>query len=240
MTRRKVIALLLAGGRGCRIHSERPKQFMEVAGMPVIAYAMHTFQQHASVDAVYVVCAAEWEHFVRETARAAGVDKFAGTFPAGATSLQSLRHGVEGLRAIYGRSNPVVLTHEAVRPLLSAEMVSRNLHTCSVYGNAITAVQSNEAYMMSDDGVSSRDCFPRERLYRAQTPQTFGLDTLMEAFRQGDLLGVRHSQSLYTFISTVLPGYALYIAPGSESNFKLTFPEDFDTFAAILAYRARR
>ena len=60
----QIVALLLAGGHGCRIHSDRPKQFMEVAGIPVIAYTMRTLQEHPDVDAVYVVCTAEWEDFV--------------------------------------------------------------------------------------------------------------------------------------------------------------------------------
>ena len=51
----QIVALLLAGGHGCRIHSDRPKQFMEVAGIPVIAYTMRTLQEHPDVDAVYVV-----------------------------------------------------------------------------------------------------------------------------------------------------------------------------------------
>ena len=141
----QIVALLLAGGHGCRIHSDRPKQFMEVAGIPVIAYTMRTLQEHPDVDAMYVVCAAEWEDFVRETARVAGVDKLRGTFPAGGTSLQSVKNGVEGLRGVYGGRNPVVLTHEAVRPLLSREMIDCNLRTFHAYGNAITAVRSNMA-----------------------------------------------------------------------------------------------
>ena len=105
------------------------------------------------------------------------------------------------------------------------------------YGNAITAVRSNEAYMVSEDGTSSRECIPRERLYRAQTPQTFYLDDLTEAFREATRKGMCDSQSLYTFMSDVFPGRALHIAPGSELNFKLTVPEDFDTLEAILSYR---
>lgn len=233
----QIVALLLAGGHGCRIHSDRPKQFMEVAGIPVIAYTMRTLQEHPDVDAVYVVCAAEWEDFVRETARVAGVDKLRGTFPAGGTSLQSVKNGVEGLGGVYGGRNPVVLTHEAVRPLLSREMIDCNLRTFHAYGNAITAVRSNEAYMVSEDGTSSRECIPRERLYRAQTPQTFYLDDLTEAFREATRKGMCDSQSLYTFMSDVFPGRALHIAPGSELNFKLTVPEDFDTLEAILSYR---
>lgn len=232
-----VVALLLAGGHGRRIPGGRPKQFMEVAGHPVIAYVMRTFQCHPGVDAVYVVCAAEWEDFVRTTARAEGIAKLAGTFPAGGTSLQSVRNGVEGLQAVYGAANPAVMVHEAVRPLLSDELVTLNLRTFGAFGDAITAVRSNEAYMVSEDGVSSHECIPRERLSRAQTPQTFRLAELVEAFHEADHRGIADSQSLYTFMAEVFPGRVLHIAPGSELNFKLTIPEDLDILEAILEHR---
>ena len=94
--------------------------------------------------------------------------------------------------------------------------------------------------MVSPDGIGSDECIPRELLHRAQTPITFCLDDLAEAFRQADLAKICRSQSLYTLITEVFPGKRLYISPGSELNFKLTLPEDIEILKAILAYRKAR
>ena len=135
---------------------------------------------------------------------------------------------------------PAVLTHEAVRPLVTDEIISLNLNTFRTHGNAVTAVRSQEAYMVSPDGISSGKCIPRELLYRAQTPITFSLDDLTEAFRRAKQIQISRSQSLYTLITEVFPLKKLYISPGSELNFKLTLPEDIETLKALLTYRKQK
>ncbi|MCD8318740.1 MAG: 2-C-methyl-D-erythritol 4-phosphate cytidylyltransferase [Paraprevotella sp.] len=234
------VVLLLAGGHGYRMHSSRPKQFMEIAGTPVIFHTLQVFQQHPDIDRIYVVCSPEWKDFVETTVRKGGIDKFGGTFPAGETSIDSLRNGIRGLQKEWRDKKPAVLTHEAVRPLVSAEVISLNLHTFHTHGNAITAIRSHEAYMVSPDGISSESSIPREHLYRAQTPQTFYLNDLTETFHRADSLHLSNSQSLYTLMSEVRSHQPLYIAPGSEQNFKLTLPEDLEVLEAILAYRRRQ
>lgn len=106
--------------------------------------------------------------------------------------------------------------------------------------SSVTAVRSQEAYMVSPDGISSGKCIPRELLYRAQTPITFSLDDLTEAFRRAKQIQISRSQSLYTLITEVFPLKKLYISPGSELNFKLTLPEDIETLKALLTYRKQK
>lgn len=236
MTDSANVVLLLAGGRGYRMRGDRPKQFMEVAGAPVIVHTMRVFELHPEIHRIYVVCSPEWAGYVAEEARRAGIGKFRRTFEAGETSFDSLRNGVEGLCAEAGPGNPAVVTHEAVRPLLPAEAVTRNLALFRACGNAVTAVRSHETYMVSPDGRSSTSHLPRELLYRAQTPLTFRLAELSEAFRRARAAGVTWSQSLYTLMAEVFPGKEFFIAPGSERNFKLTLPEDLEAMEALLQY----
>ncbi len=233
------VVLLLAGGHGYRMHSTCPKQFMEIAGEPVISYTMQTFERHPETDRIYVVCNPEWFGFVEEAARKAGIRKFRKSFAAGQSSIDSLRNGIEGLSAESDMENPTVLTHEAVRPLISDDIITLNLRTFRTYGNAVTAVKSHEAYMISRDGISSAGSIPREALHRAQTPLTFCLNELKEILRKADETNNRQSQSLYTLITEVFPEKKLYISPGSERNFKLTLPEDVETLQALLACRKK-
>lgn len=241
MNRKKHIVMLLAGGCGQRMHSNRPKQFMEIGGTPVILHTMCTFQQHEMIDQIYVVCAPEWESFIIQHAKAAQINKFTDVFPAGETSYDSLRNGINGLSAsIKDEENPIILVHEAVRPLVSPDIITQNIRTCHTYGNAITAIRSNEAYMVSHDGHCSEGHLPRETLFRAQTPQTFPLHELKDFFRKADEQGLSTSQSLFTLVREIYPEKPLFISSGSELNFKITHPEDIETLKAILAYRRNK
>ena len=238
MSKVKNIVLLLAGGCGQRMHSDCPKQFMKIDGVPVILHTMRAFQEHTAIDDIYVVCAPEWKDFVVACTLSGKITKFAGTFSAGETSFNSLQNGIKGLNAIFKNDeNPTVIVHEAVRPLIDSNIISRNLHTFQTYGNAITATRSNEAYMESSNGISSNRSLPRETLYKAQTPQTFSLDELNNMFRAADEKNIKTSQSLFTLVREVCPERELYISPGSELNFNITHPEDIETLKAIISYQ---
>lgn len=237
MNKTPYIVLLLAGGKGCRMHSDRPKQFLEVAGATVISYPLKAFQQHDEIDKIYVVCSQEWSDLVHQIAQKENITKFIRTLPAGSTSIDSIRNGIEGIRKDNENTNPVVMLHEAVRPLISSDIITQNLQTFREKGNAITAIRSHEAYMVSTDGISSTASIPREELYRAQTPQTFCLKDIETAFDLADRQGLQDSQSLYTLMTETLKEQPLYMAQGSELNFKVTVPEDIKTLKAILTYR---
>lgn len=234
MDRSPHILLLLAGGEGNRMKGDCPKQFREVSGKPVIAYSLRTFQMHPGIDKIYVVCKPEWSDFVAQTIKKEGITKFVAALPAGVLSIDSIRNGMAGIRRDYPDENPMVMLHEAARPLVSYEIISNNIATFELKGNAITAIRSHEAYMVSDDGESSVGCIPREQLFRAQTPQTFSLQEIEEAIAEtADSEGSPH-QSLYTMMASRAGSRPIYISPGDDLNFKLTVSDDLKLMKALL------
>lgn len=235
----KVIALLLAGGHGCRMHRERPKQFIEVDGKPVFLYTMQAFEQHPEVDEIFLVCENEWKGYVSEQTKQAGVHKFSGIFQAGNTSLESLRNGIQGIAdTLTSTRDIIIMTHDSVRPLISKQLITDNLQICRQKGNAIAGITSCEAYIVSSDGDMFEGMISREALYRAQTPQTFYLEDLQKIFRQAKQEGITHSQSLYTLAATL--NWPLHISKGEELNFKITIPTDIDIFQAIVSYQKKK
>lgn len=127
---------------------------------------LQAFQRHPEIDRIYVVCNPEWNEFVRTTARNGRISKLHTLFPAGDTSIASLRNGIAGLHAELGEQNPAVLTHEAVRPLVTDEIISLNLNTFRTHGNAVTAVRSQEAYMVSPTGFLRESASTRTAVSR--------------------------------------------------------------------------
>lgn len=228
------IVLLLAGGVGSRISDKCPKQFIEIDGESVLLHTMRAFQQHPDIAGIYVVCALKWEDYVKGQASKGGIVKFKGTFVSGATAAMSIRNGLTGLMSLYAmeQEETVVLVHDAVRPFVNYEIIGRNIQVCQEKGNAITAIYSNEAYMLTHDGIQSDRGIAREELMRAQTPQTFYLKDLDGIMQKTKELEIEDFQSLYTLCLEV--GYGpLFVAKGDSLNFKLTEPKDIKIYQAL-------
>ncbi len=226
------IALLLAGGNGVRMNTKRPKQFLQIDGESILLHTMRAFQRHPLIQDIYVVCADEWMVSVEQEAKEGGIRKFRSAIQGGVTGFDSLRNGIKALADTAVDSSALVLVHDAVRPLITQDIISRNIAVCLTHGNAITALGSNEAFLISKDEKSSTEYIPREGILRAQTPHTFPLATLKQMMEQAKERGITHSQSLFTLANEV--GFTpLYIAQGDTLNFKITVPQDILIYQAL-------
>ena len=228
------IALLLAGGLGSRLSDKCPKQFIEIDGESVLLHTMRAFQQHPDVTDIHVVSLPRWQEYVEGQVRRGGITKFRGTLPAGQTAYRSICHGIEGLQQAYQEQaeDCIVLVHDAVRPLISYEIISRNIQVCRTRGNAITGLWSNEAYLCTTDGLESGDYIQRERLMRAQTPHTFPLTELGRILTIARRQGIEEHQSLFTLCNEI-HYHPLHIAQGDILNFKLTEPGDIKIYQSL-------
>lgn len=212
--------------------SARPKQYLEVDGESVLQHTMKAFERHPLIHGIYVACTQDWEFTVCEEARKGGISKFRRTIIGGDTSFRTLCNGIGAILAEGHSADDLLLVHDAVRPLVTQDIISRNIAVCLTHGNAITAIGSHEAFIVSGDGRSSDSFVPREGMFRAQTPHTFHLSTLKDILRRIEEAGITYSQSLFTVANEV--GVSpLYIAQGDIMNFKLTYPSDIMVYQAL-------
>ena len=222
----------MAGGRGTRFNSMRPKQYIEVDGKPVLTYTMQAFERHPQVSDIYVVCSPEWNAYVQAQAESHALTKFRACISSGTTSFHSMSNGIRALITMQVEGDSVVMVHDAVRPLVSQDTISNNINVCRTYGNAITVIYSNESYMKVDGSIEAAGYAVREEYMRAQTPHTFTLSALADLIAQAEARGIASSQSLFTLANEL--GYApLYIAQGNMLNLKLTQPQDLKIFSAV-------
>lgn len=152
--------------------------------------------------------------------------------PGGKNGQDSIRNGVMELEKHY-EADDLVLIHDAIRPMVSAEIISDNIRVAREYGNAITVIPCAEAMMQTEDGVVSVGSYPRDRLKRTQTPQAFRIGDICDLHRRALEDGITNSVASCTL--KIEMGEQVYFSAGSEKNIKLTTVEDIDIFKALLA-----
>lgn len=225
------IAMLIAGGSGQRMKQDIPKQFINVNDRPVIVYTLEAFQKHPNIDAIAVVCLEGWEEILRAYSNQFNITKLRWVFSGGDNGQASLRNGVMGLAAV-AKENDMVLIHDAIRPMVSQEIISDNISCCMKHGSAITVIPCAEAMLLTSDKESSNESVPREQLARTQTPQAFYLDKLVWAHEEAEKRGI--SNSIATCTLMIELGEQIYFSTGSEKNLKLTTTDDIEIFKALL------
>lgn len=226
------IALIIAGGVGVRMGKDIPKQFIEVNDKPIIAYTLEAFQAHPEIDAIAVVCVDGWQRDLTAIAERYGITKLAKIINGGQNGQESIRNGVFALEEEYP-ADSMVLVHDAIRPLVSAEIISKCIAVAEEKGNAIVSIPCAEAMLVTEDQVSSTEVFPRANLKRTQTPQGFRLHEICELHREALKKNVLDSVASCTLM--VEMGRTVYFSPGSLLNIKLTTPDDIAIFEALLA-----
>ena len=226
------IGLLIAGGSGNRMHQDIPKQFLTVNERPVIIYTLEAFEKHPEIDAIGVVCIEGWEQVLQAYAKQFNISKLKYIAPGGTNGQGSIRNGLFELEK-HCSPDDLVLIHDAIRPMVSAEIISDNIRVAKKNGNAITVIPCAEAMLQTENGEVSTGTYPRDSLKRTQTPQAFRLGDMCRLHRDALEKGITNSVASCTLMIEM--GNQVYFSAGSEKNIKLTTVEDIDIFKALLA-----
>lgn len=225
------IALLIAGGSGNRMHQNIPKQFLNVNDRPVIVYTLEAFQNHVEIDVIAVVCLDGWEQVLQAYANQFNITKLKHIIPGGDNGQSSIRKGVYELEKYYSTED-IVLIHDAIRPMVSPEIISDCIVKTKTHGCAIATIPCAEAMMQTEDGLISTGSYPRDNLKRTQTPQGFHIGKICDLHRRALEKGITNSVASCTLMIEM--GEQVYFSAGSEKNIKLTTVEDIDIFKALL------
>lgn len=225
------IGLIIAGGSGNRMRQDIPKQFITVNERPVIVYTLEVFEKHPEIDAIAVVCIEGWGHVLWAYAKQFNITKLQYVVRGGENGQDSIRNGVYELEKHFSAED-LVLIHDAIRPMVSAEIISDNIRVAREFGNAVTVIPCAEAMMQTEDGIVSTGSYPRDRLKRTQTPQAFRIGDICDLHRRALKAGITNSVASCTL--KIEMGEPVYFSAGSEKNIKLTTVDDIDIFKALL------
>lgn len=228
------IALIIAGGSGQRMQQEIPKQFLNVNDKPVIIYTLEAFQSHPDIDKIGVVCLDGWHDILRAYARQYHIDKLDWIVSGGENGQGSIRNGVFEAEKRYG-GDDIILVHDAIRPMVSHEIISDCIVQCKQHGSAIVVTPCNTVVLRRGGNENSEEVVPRDQLAITQTPQAFPVKKLADAHRRALERGITSSIASCTMMIEM--GEPVHFSIGAETNIKLTTPDDLKIFKALLAIR---
>jgi 2-C-methyl-D-erythritol 4-phosphate cytidylyltransferase/2-C-methyl-D-erythritol 2,4-cyclodiphosphate synthase len=214
-----VAAVVVAGGRGLRVGGDRPKQYRELAGHPVIRPSLALLAEHSAIGLVQPVIHPD-DTALYATA-AAGLDLLPPVF-GGSTRQASVR---AGLAALAAHRPDVVLVHDAARPFASPALIERAIAAARRNGAAIPAILVADTVKTVDANGIVTGTIAREALRMVQTPQAFDFNALIEAHRRAQAAG----RDDFTDDAALAEWAGLKVATfeGETVNVKLTTAEDF-------------
>lgn len=209
-----------------------PKQFLTVAGKPVLVYTLEPFQRHDEIDGIILVVLKGWLDYCQEMIRSWQLDKVLAVVPGGVNSQESIRLGLVAAREHIG-GDAIALIHDGVRPLIDSGTITRCIRSVKQYGSAVTVSPQMETLLYGETADGPCRIIDRDSCWVARAPQCFYLQDILKAHHRAMLdhrLRFIDSASLMQYY-----GYTIHSVRGPMENIKITTALDFQVFCAIVA-----
>jgi 2-C-methyl-D-erythritol 4-phosphate cytidylyltransferase/2-C-methyl-D-erythritol 2,4-cyclodiphosphate synthase len=225
----KAAAIIPAAGSGNRMKASQPKQYLELAGRPVLVHTVSTFHQSSAIDMIVVVAPPNLVDSTREMLHHFNLGGKTTVIAGGLRRQDSVKAGLDHL----DDTVDIVLVHDGARPLVEDELIRRCRDEAAVHGAAIAAIPVKDTLKRGDDTDRISATVDRTDLWQAQTPQAARLHLLRRAFAEAGEREVTDEASLLE-----LAGIPVRLVGGAETNIKITRPEDLIMAGKILMQQA--
>lgn len=227
------IAVIFAGGVGKRMKTNGiPKQFLEVYGKPILIYTLEKFENNQNIDAIVVSCLEEKMDYCKKLVDKYEITKVRSIVKGGKTGQESIYNGLKAAEQISETDKDIVLIHDGVRPLIDDEIIDNNIKCVKENGSAITCVECKETVVILDDNDNIKDVTDRSRSRLARAPQSFYLKDILAAHRKALEDGKTDVIDSCTLMR--MYGKEVSIVIGKSENIKITTPDDYYMFKAML------
>jgi 2-C-methyl-D-erythritol 4-phosphate cytidylyltransferase len=224
----KFSVVLLAGGKGSRMKSDFPKQYMKIKDKILALYSFEVFASMTDVEHLIVVCEKEYESIFEQSAIL--FQKKIAFARAGKRRQDSVWNGLSLLQG-----NPVVCIHDSARPFIDSDLVVRAVQAAATCAGSAVGVKVKSTIKVCNDNQEVIHTPDRDTLWEVQTPQIAKLQTLLDGFAEANLrrITVTDDISLLELI-----GKQTKIVEGSYQNIKITTPDDVVIAEQIACTRA--
>ena len=224
----KEYALVVAGGKGTRIKSKVPKQFLELNGKPVLLHTLEAFYRYSEKINVILVLPEDDFQTWKSICEKYKFHKNIILQKGGESRFQSVKNGLAKIEG-----DGLVAIHDGVRPLVSEDIIGASFRLAAVHQSAVAAVRLKESIRMTDqDNTKAVD---RSRFRLIQTPQTFQVQLIKKAYEMKEDISLTDDASV-----AERAGHVISLFEGSYENIKITTQEDLVIAAALLNSKTNR
>lgn len=226
------IGIILAGGTGSRMGQiEKPKQFIEVYGKPIVIHTIEAFEIHPEIDKIAVVCLKEWMQELKKLLRKYDLSKVEWIVEGGDSRQKSTNNAIKHLESICNEDD-IVIIHDAARPLISSRIISENILVAGRFGAVDTVIPSADTIVCSLDGNLIDNIPKRKDYFLGQTPQSFKYGIINNAYDSIYVDGCNNATDDCKIVKDY--GHHISLVMGDKINFKITTSDDLMILKAML------
>jgi len=223
----KNYAIIVAGGKGSRMNSAVPKQFLILEGKPVMMHTITAFHKSEAQPEIIVVLNIHLHHAWEALCREYNFQVPHSVVKGGEERFHSVKNG---LKLIKGKA--IVAIHDAVRPLVTTALIDQSFRTAAEKGNAVTGVTPTDS-VRQINALGGTKALQRAELMLIQTPQTFTMDILKKSYQEAFRNDFTDDASVVEFA-----GHEIHVIAGERENIKITQGADLELAALYLKKRA--
>ena len=235
MQESNVYGVILAGGKGTRMGNvEKPKQFMEIGGRPIIVHTIEKFIMNPEFEKILVLSPKQWIKHTEELVRkyipdADRIQVIEGGVTRNETIMNAIAY-IDELKQL--NENTIIVTHDSVRPFLTHRMIEENIRYAKEYGACDTVIPATDTIVESKNNQFITNIPDRATMYQGQTPQSFKAEHLRKIYQS---LSEEEKEILTDACKIlVMKGEKVHLVEGEESNIKITYPYDMRVAEALL------
>ena len=228
----KADAVIVSAGKGLRFMEGKKKQFYFLRGKPILAHTLDKFETCSLIRSVRLVVGQEdMDYCLKEIVEKYRFQKVSKIVPGGKRRQESVRNGIDALP----KDADIVAIHDGVRPFITRAMIEDSIHSAVRNGAVVLAMPVKETIKVSNPNGTVLKTLDRESLWQIQTPQTFQVNIIKEAYYRATEEGFVGTDDA-SLVERI--GVKVHILPGSYTNIKITTPEDLLLANLILKMNA--
>ena len=232
---KQVYGVILAGGQGTRMgNSDKPKQFLEVGGRPILIHTVEKFAVNPDFQQIIVLAPKQWLAYTKDI-----IKKYIRNYEriviieGGNTRNETIMNAVQYIEdAGCLTEDTIIVTHDSVRPFVTYRIIEENIRYAKECGACDTVIPASDTIVESREGSFISNIPERKMMYQGQTPQSFKAKKLREIYKSL----TEEERGILTDACKiyVLKNEPVHLVEGDVSNIKITYPHDLRVAEAIL------
>lgn len=227
----KVTAIVLAAGKGSRMNSDIPKQYLTLLGKPVLFYSLQAFEESNVDEIILVTGSGEQDYCKKEIVEKYQIKKVVHIVEGGAERYHSVQRGL-----VASEDAEFVLIHDGARPLVSVDVINEAINMVKETGACVVGMPVKDTIQLVDEEKAIVSTPVRSRTWLAQTPQCFAYELALSSYNRA----LESGDSEITDDAMVVQHYGgakVVMLEGGYENIKVTTPEDIEVAECFLKVR---